>query len=70
MSKINLVRVGWTDLNSSYLEWILQTEFDLSVYNNTKTYNKDTDILVVIGLQEFACLWMEEHYQCTKLVLV
>jgi hypothetical protein len=47
MNKINLVRVGWTDLNSSYLEWILQKEFDLNNYNNTNTYNKDTDILVV-----------------------
>lgn len=52
MNKPRLVRFGWTDLNSSYLEWILQKEFELTVYDQTKTYNKNTDILVV-GRPEF-----------------
>lgn len=44
---MNLVRVGWTDLNSSYLEWILQKHFKLSIYNQDNVYNKNQDILVV-----------------------
>lgn len=47
MHKFNLVRVGWTDLNSSYLEWILQQDFNLSIYVQDTIYNKETDILVV-----------------------
>lgn len=47
MSKPTLVRFAWTDLNSSYLEWILQDKFAIAIFNPTSTYNKATDILVI-----------------------
>ena len=53
MSKPTLVRFAWTDLNSSYLEWILQDKFDLAIFNPTNTYNKETDILVITRLESF-----------------
>lgn len=46
MNKPKLVRVGWTDLNSSYLEWILQAYFELTVYDHNKQYTKN-DIITV-----------------------
>ena len=52
MSKPTLVRFAWTDLNSSYLEWILQDKFDLAIFNPTNTYNKETDILVILGSEQ------------------
>lgn len=45
--EFRLVRVGWTDLNSSYLEWILSQNFTLDVFNYNNTYNKDQDIIVI-----------------------
>ena len=53
MSKPTLVRFAWTDLNSSYLEWILQDKFDLAIFNPTNSYNKETDILVITRLESF-----------------
>ena len=53
MNKPRLVRFAWTDLNSSYLEWILQDKFDLAIFNPTSTYNKATDILVITRLESF-----------------
>ena len=53
MSKPTLVRFAWTDLNSSYLEWILQDKFNLAIFNPTNTYNKETDILVITRLESF-----------------
>lgn len=53
MSKPTLVRFAWTDLSSSYLEWILQDKFDLAIFNPTNTYNKETDILVITRLESF-----------------
>jgi len=53
MSKPTLVRFAWTDLNSSYLEWILQDKFDLAILNSTNTYNKETDILVITRPESF-----------------
>lgn len=47
MNKFRLVRFGWTDLNSSYLEWILQQYFDLTIFVSQQTYNKNSDILVI-----------------------
>jgi hypothetical protein len=51
MSKPQLVRIGWTDLNSSYLEWILQDYFELENYNPTKFYSKDC--VFVISRNEY-----------------
>lgn len=39
---INLVRIGPTDFNSDYLEWIFAQYFKLSNYNPTTSYNKDS----------------------------
>ena len=47
MSKPRLVRLAWTDLNSSYMEWTLRDTFDLAIFNSLETYNKETDILVL-----------------------
>ena len=47
MSKPTLVRMSWTDLNSSYLEWILQEYFTLETYNLNKTYDRESTIFVV-----------------------
>lgn len=46
MLKTNLVRIGWTDLNSSYFEWVLKDHFNLMVYDHNIQYNKK-DILVI-----------------------
>ncbi len=51
--KFRLVRIGWTDLNSSYLEWVLQKNFDLTVFNINESYNKDSDIIVISRLESF-----------------
>jgi len=50
MNKPKLVRLAFTDLNSSYLEWILQDKFNLAIFNPTNTYNKETDIFVITRL--------------------
>ena len=47
MSKIRLIRIGWTDLNSSYLEWLLTPHFHLEVFDQTTTYNKQDCVLVI-----------------------
>ena len=47
MSKPRLVRFAWTDLNSSYLEWILRDKFDLTIFNSDETYDKNRDLLVM-----------------------
>jgi len=51
MSKPRLIRIGWTDLNSSYLEWILRDYFELENYNIDSTYDKDC--IFVISRKEF-----------------
>jgi hypothetical protein len=38
---INLVRIGFTDFSSDYLEWIFTDQFNLLNYNVEHTYNKD-----------------------------
>ena len=53
MSKPKLVRLAWTDLNSSYLEWILRDKFDLGIFNSDETYNKESDILVITRPESF-----------------
>ena len=71
MSKPKLVRFAWTDLNSSYLEWILQDNFDLAIFNSEETYNKENDILV-ISRPEFFNLALLKKYldQGFKLLIV
>jgi hypothetical protein len=71
MSKPKLVRFAWTDLNSSYLEWILQDKFDLAIFNSDETYNKENDILV-IGRPEYFNLESLKKYldQGFKLLIV
>lgn len=44
---INLIRIGWTDINKDYLEWALQKHFNLKIYIENTTYNKSEDILVI-----------------------
>jgi hypothetical protein len=44
---INLIRMGWTDINKDYLEWTLQKQFNLKVYVENTTYNNFEDILVI-----------------------
>lgn len=46
MSKPRLIRVGWTDFNSSYLEWILSQQYTLENYNLNETYSKDCTFVV------------------------
>ena len=41
MNKLRLIRIGWTDFNSSYLEWILSEYFILENYNINENYSKD-----------------------------
>jgi len=53
MNKPRLVRFGWTDLNSSYLEWVLRDKFDLEIFSADATYNKKTDILVITRPESF-----------------
>lgn len=38
---INLVRIGFTDFSSDYLEWIFSQHFKLSNYNINQSYDKD-----------------------------
>jgi hypothetical protein len=47
MTKINLIRMGWTDINKDYLEWTLQNQFELKVYVEKESYNIKSDILVI-----------------------
>ena len=44
---INLIRIGWTDINKDYLEWTLQTQFNLKVYVENTNYNNSEDIFVI-----------------------
>jgi hypothetical protein len=44
---INLIRMGWTDINKDYLEWTLQKRFNLKVYVENTNYNIKTDIIVI-----------------------
>jgi hypothetical protein len=39
---INLVRIGPTDFSSNHLEWLLATQFRLSMFDPTVPYDKDT----------------------------
>ena len=41
MHKPKLVRIGWTDFNSTYLLWILREYFDIEDYNPDTTYTQD-----------------------------
>jgi hypothetical protein len=47
MSKIRLIRMGWTDFNSSYIEWVLRNHFELLVYVDGTAYDPTTDIIVI-----------------------
>jgi hypothetical protein len=51
MIKSRLIRIGWTDLNRSYLEWILRDYFVLENYNFKETYSKDC--IFVISRAEY-----------------
>lgn len=39
--------MGWTDLNSSYIEWVLREHVELLVYVDGTRYDPATDILVI-----------------------
>lgn len=70
MNKPRLIRVGWTDLNSSYLEWILSQYFILENYNQNINYDKDC--IFVVSRREY---WNNTlHRQClennNKIILV
>ena len=56
MSKTRLVCIGWTDLNSSYLAWLLTHHFHLEVFDQTTTYTKQ-DCIFVISRPEY---WTDE----------
>lgn len=47
MNKYKLVRLGWTDFNKDYLEWIFRDYFEPTNYIENTTYNPSTDILVI-----------------------
>ena len=47
MKKIKLVRLGWTDFNKDYLEWIIRDYFESNNYIENTIYNPSTDILVI-----------------------
>ena len=47
MNKFRLIRFGWTDFNSSYLEWILRNHVELLIYAENTPYSPTTDILVI-----------------------
>jgi len=49
--KPRLVRMSWSDLNSSYLEWILKDYFDLDIYNFNETYDKSNTVFVVSRME-------------------
>jgi hypothetical protein len=71
MSKSKLVRLAWTDLNSSYLEWILRDKFDLAIFNAEETYNKETDILVITRPESFNIELLKKYLdQGFKLLIV
>ena len=61
MSKPRLVRIGWTDLNSSYLEWILAEYFILENYNSTTEYSKDC--IFVISRTEYWIPTLEKYLE-------
>jgi len=46
MSKLRLIRMSWTDFNSSYIEWILKDYFTLEIYNPSSTYTREDCIFV------------------------
>jgi hypothetical protein len=63
MSKPTLVRMSWTDLNSSYLEWILQEYFTLETYNLNKTYDRESTIFVVSRPEHIPPQLLENHIE-------
>ena len=71
MNKSKLVRLAWTDLNRSYMEWILRDEFDLAIFNSDETYNKETDILVITRPESFNLELLKKYLdQGFKLLIV
>ena len=46
MSKIRLVNLGWTTLDSYYITDVLRKSFDIELYNESNTYNKKDCIFV------------------------
>ena len=46
MNKPRLIRIGWTDFHSNYLEWVLSEYFILENYNHTIDYPRDCIFLI------------------------
>jgi len=51
MNKRKLILIGWTDFNSSYINWYLSEYFDIEPYNLNKTYANDC--IFVISRSEY-----------------
>lgn len=51
MNKPRLVRVGWTDFNSSYFEWVLSEYFILENYDPSKQYTNNC--IFVVSRREY-----------------
>ena len=68
--KPRLVRMSWSDLNSSYLEWILKDYFDLDVYNFNETYDKSNTVFALSRPEHVHPQLIEKHVsQGYKLIL-
>ena len=68
--KPRLIRMSWSDLNSSYLEWILKDYFDLDIYNFNETYDKSNTVFVVSRPEHVHPQLIEKHIsQGYKLIL-
>jgi hypothetical protein len=69
MNKPRLVRVGWTDFHSSYLEWVLKGYFSLENYNPDENYDKNC--ILVISRRESLDVELIKKYleQGNKLIL-
>ena len=59
MSKPRLIRIGWTDFHSSYIEWVLAKYFILENYNINKLYDKNC--IFVISRTEYWNLNFEKY---------
>lgn len=46
-NKIRLICLGWTDFNSSYLNWAFKDNFTIEAYNFNEVYDKSNCIFVV-----------------------
>lgn len=71
MNKMRLVRIGWTDLNSHYIEWVLREYFDLTVFDKEQFYTKDSDILVISRLENYDLTILKQYLdQGFKLLII